>query len=207
MKRREFVEKLGIGSAALVSGSVVAGGVAAPGDAKQQLREDEHEHGHRPVKGPFATATVSFGQWQSKDEDAPPPQNQELDRYPALSPRERNGHRLIPHQVMIKVGGAVNFVIGGFHNVNVYAPGTKPGDIITSMTRPTTGVPVGVPLINDRNNRVYSGLDPSTQPQDRVEVVHFPREGRHLVICGVLGHFVNDNMFGWVRVLPDVEDE
>jgi hypothetical protein len=26
--------------------------------------------------------------------------------------------------------------------------------------------------------------------------------GLHLVICGVVPHFVNDDMFGWVRVLP-----
>jgi hypothetical protein len=223
MKRRQFVEKLGVGSAAaaLVAGGAVAGTAMAPNAATTGLeaptagpeapvdpKADEQEHDHRPVKGTLATATVSFGQWLTD-----PP----LDRYPNLSPANRNGHRLIPNQVTIKVGGTVNFIIAGLHNVNVYAPGTKPEDIKVAMTRPTTGVPAGVPLINDPDNRVYSGLDPSTllgapaptptPLRDRVEVVHFPRVGRHLVICGVLGHFVNDRMFGWVRVLPDDEDD
>ena len=61
--------------------------------------------------------------------------------------------------------------------------------------------PPGPPLINDPNNRVYRGLDPSLQPQDRVEVVHFANDGVYLVICGVRPHFVNDHMFGYVRVV------
>jgi hypothetical protein len=190
MKRREFVEKISIGSAALVSGGVLTGGPGAPARA-----EHEGEHNHRPVSGNRANATVSFGQWQSD-----PPH----DRYAVPDDRTRNQHTLIPFEARVRAGGAVNFDIGGFHNVNVYAPGTKPEDINTSLTRPTKGGPggpAGVPLINDTNNRVYSGLDPSTAPsQDRVEVVHFPNPGLHLVICGVRGHFVNDRMFGWVRV-------
>jgi hypothetical protein len=59
------------------------------------------------------------------------------------------------------------------------------------------------PLINDADLRVYRGPDPRLlfPTIDRVEVVHFPNPGLHLVICGVLPHF-QDNMFGWVRVLP-----
>jgi hypothetical protein len=77
-------------------------------------------------------------------------------------------------------------------------------------------VPAGVPLINDDHLRVYAGEDPSTvhftqSPTvttapllDRIEVVHFPRKGLHLVICGVLPHFL-DNMWGWVRVVGNDE--
>ena len=157
------------------------------------------------IDGPLANATVSFGQWQTD-----PP----LDRFPTSSDRLRNEHQLIPNEVKIKAGGAVNFIIGGFHLPIVYDGGTQPGDIDANNTIPSTGTPAGVPLINDPADRIYRGLDPSRQPaltpsgpvtqvtQDRVEVVHFPKPGTYLVICGVQGHFVNDGMFGFVEVLP-----
>jgi hypothetical protein len=44
-------------------------------------------------------------------------------------------------------------------------------------------------------------LDPSLFSQDRVEVVQFPEKGLFLVICGVLPHFANDGMYGWVNVV------
>ena len=202
MKRREFVQKLSVGSAAaataLGAGKALAKTPAAASRARQ-------EHNHRPVTGPLATATVSFGEWQT---DVP------IDRYPPAPPipppPPGGGHLLVPHVVTIKVGGTVNYIISGFHQVIVYAPGTKPEDINIGSTRPTRGTPAGVPLINDPNNRIYAGLDPSTvhggPPTpitpllDRVETVQFTRKGWHLVICGVLPHFL-DNMYGWVRVV------
>ena len=157
------------------------------------------------IDGPLASATVSFGQWQT---------NPPLDRFPNLSDRLRNQHQLIPSEVTIKAGGAVNFIIGGFHQPTVYDAGTLPADIDTNIanTTPSTGIPMGVPLINDPINRIYRGQDPSRQPmltltptgpvsQDRVEVVHFPKPGTYLVICGVRAHFVDDGMFGFVKVL------
>lgn len=206
MKRREFVHKIGVGSAAVTAlgaSGVLAGTPAAPNVAPR----GRQSHDHRPVKGPLATATISFGEWQT---DVP------LDRYPPAppGPPPGNGHLLIPQQVTIKVRGTVNFIIAGLHQVIVYAPGTRPEDINTSLIRPTAGTPPGVPLINDPANRLYAGLDPSrvhggpTVPLlDRVEVVQFSRKGRHLVICGVLPHFVNDQMYGWVKVVGDEEDE
>jgi plastocyanin len=103
--------------------------------------------------------------------------------------------------VNIKAGGTVNFIIGGFHHVLVYDNRTQPSDINKNLLiAPTAG---GLPpiLINDPNNRIYRGLDPSLQPQDRVEVVHFDKPGVYLVICGVLPHF-QEGMYGFVRVLP-----
>lgn len=173
MERRTFVT------------SVLATGLVTPLAAARG-------HDHTPLAGPLANATVSFGSWRTD-----PP----LDRFPNLNDRTRNGHQLTPHETTIKVGGTVNFVIGGFHHVLVYAAGTQPSDINTSLVRPVTAPP-GPPLIDDPNNRIYRGLDPSLQPQDRVEVVQFHNPGTHLVICGVLPHFVNDGMFGFVRVLP-----
>lgn len=144
--------------------------------------------------GPLANATVSFGEWRTH-----PP----LDRHPNLSPRASNEHQLIPFKVKIKAGGSVNFIIGGFHQVIVYDDGTQPGDINTTLLV-TGSSPPG--LIDDPNNRIYRGLDPRLQPQDRVEVVFFDQPGDYLVICGVRPHFVNDGMFGFVRVLPRDDD-
>ena len=99
------------------------------------------------------------------------------------------------------------FVISGLHQILVYGPNVLPDSINAQLTRPSTGTPSGTPLINDSANRVYAGLDPSTQPRERSEVVNFYAEGKYLVICGVQPHFVNDQMYGWVRVLPADSDE
>jgi hypothetical protein len=146
---------------------------------------------HQPINGPLANAVVSFGSWQTD-----PP----LNRFPNVSVAARNQHQQIPRTATIKRGGTVNFIIAGLHQIVVYRPGTRPEDINAPVTTPTTGTPAGVPLINDPNNRVYFGLDPSLLPRDRVEVVHFHNPGLYLVICGVQSHFY-DGMFGFVRVL------
>ena len=210
MKRREFVEKIGVGSAAAAVVMAASGSRASGSTPAKATAHGAQEHDHKPVTGPQATATVSFGQWRT---DA------SLDRYPPQppGPPPGNGHLVIPHQVTVKVGGTVNFIIAGLHHIVVYAPGKRPEDVNTALTRPTQGVPPGVPLINDPVDRLYAGEDPSTihggppTPTtpllDRVEVVQFSRKGRHLVICGVLPHFVNDQMFGWVKVVGDEDDE
>ena len=194
MKRREFVEKLGVGSAvALVTGGAF---VSTSGTAAALALGQGQGHDHEQVRGPNATATVTFGSWRS---DFP------VDRYPNVSSGTANGHQVIPYQATIKPGGAVAFVIAGLHQVIVYGPDVEPGQINASLTRPTTGTPLGTPLINDPVNRVFSGVDPSLYPRDRVETVQFLSPGRYLVICGVQSHFVN-GMFGWIRVRPD-DDE
>src|SRR5262245_36693850 len=86
------------------------------------------------IDGPLASATVSFGQLQTE-----PP----LDRFPNFSDRTRNEHQLIPNTVTIKAGGAVNFIIGGFHQPTVYNAGTLPADIDANNTTPSTGIPAG----------------------------------------------------------------
>jgi hypothetical protein len=89
----------------------------------------------------------------------------------------------------------------------------------TTMTTGPTPSPAVV-LIDDPDHRIYRGQDPSLQPlelasslkptpeflQDRVEVVWFPKPGTYLVICGVQGHFVNDDMFGFVKVEEEDDD-
>ncbi len=144
--------------------------------------------------GPLTNATVSFGAWMT----SPP-----LDRFPNVSnTRTSNHHVVIPDVAKIKAGGTVNFIIAGFHQVIIYDDGTQPSDIdITNTVLPTNPPTPPPPLIADPNRRIYRGLDPSLQPADRVEVVHFEKPGTYLVICGVLPHF-QSGMFGFVRVLP-----
>jgi plastocyanin len=155
----------------------------------QEVRDDNDDGG-----GPLDSATVTFGGWMMP-----------VDRFPNQNPIAANHHALTPKTVKIKAGGTVNFVIGGFHNVNIYDDGTQPTDINVTVTVPPTNG--GPPLINDPNRRIYRGLDPSLQPQDRVESVTFDRPGTYLVICAVRPHFVNDGMYGFVKVLPAGKSE
>jgi hypothetical protein len=182
MKRRAFLGKAGIGSAVL----------AAAGMATTAVVHSDEGHQHEEASGPLASATVSFGQWQTTPA---------LDRFPNVSDRFRNQHQVIPHEVTIRAGGSVNFIIAGLHHILIYADGTEASDINQALTQPVSAPP-GLPLlINDPTNRIYRGLDPSLFPQDRVEVVHFHEAGTYLVACGVLNHF-REGMFGYVRVLP-----
>lgn len=199
MKRRQFVEQLGIGSAVLAAASVA------------HAAQDEHEN-HRALTGPLANATVSFGAWPVGTAEVP------LDRTATpLAPVAPNVHALLPQITTIKEGGAVNFVFAGFHQIVIYAPGKKPDDVVTSVLLPIPGAPPTIGLIDDPAQRIYRGLDPralSPEPppppapapppnllsQDRVEVVGFSKRGLYLVICAVNVHF-NDGMFGWVRVV------
>src|SRR5690606_17291177 len=119
MKRREFVEKAGIGAAVIALGS--AGRVRASTRSGSQ-------HGHGSVQGPLATATVSFGAWASG-----------TDRHPnigAAPDLPNNIHAMIPNEVTIKAGGTVNFIIAGFHQLAIYGNGTRPEDIDVTNTVP-----------------------------------------------------------------------
>ena len=184
MKRRQFVERLGMSSAVLA-----AAGVAA------QAAQDDHDH--RALTGPLANATVSFGAWPVGTVQVP------TDRtVNPLAPFGPNVHALLPQEVTIKEGGAVNFVLAGFHHVVVYAPGKDPNEVSQSVLLPIPGAPAVVGLIDDPQGRIYRGLDPrlANTFQDRVEVVGFSKRGTYLVICAVNVHF-NDGMFGWVKVI------
>jgi plastocyanin len=176
----------------LLKGTAVAGVSAALGLTvkPETLLAGEESHKHQPIAGPLANATVSFGGW---------PTDPPLDRFPDLgAPGKPNVHQLIPNEVKIKAGGSVNFIIGGFHHVLVYDDGTQPDDINVNSLVPGSSPPG---LIDDPNHRIYRGMDPRLFPQDRVEVVNFSNPGTYLVMCGVRPHFVNDRMFGFVRVL------
>ena len=147
---------------------------------------------------PLGSATVSFGGWMT---------NPVLDRWKGLPPPTANHHELIPNTATIRAGGYVNFIISGLHVVAVYDDGTTPADI--NIGNQVPGPRFGPPIINDPNRRIYRGIDPviSSGPPpvlnlDRVEVVHFDKPGRFLVICAVLPHF-QEGMYGYVEVSGD----
>jgi len=181
MKRREFVEKLGLGSAGLATAAAL-GRRAAAAPAEQ--------HDHTQVDGPLAQATVAFGQWRT---DLTPA----LDRFPSNSPRTANNHKLIPYVATIKAGGAVNFLISGTHHVLVYGEGTTLDSITQTIIEAGGGFPG---FIDDPINRMYRGLDPRLLPPDRLEAVTFASVGTFLVVCGLVPHF-REGMHGFVKVV------
>jgi hypothetical protein len=188
MKRRQFVA------------SVIAGGIAVPAFGDDQNRG----HQHQRVEGRLANAVVSFGAWQSA-----PPFDRLLPDSSLNGPndRTRNVHQLMPHEAKLKVNGFVSFIISGFHNVQIFAPGTSFEQLRSMNPLPTVpSGPVTPAIVDVSTNRVYRGLNPATQAtQDRIESVQLTQPGRYLVICGVLPHFL-DNMFGFVRVVGNDDD-
>ncbi|HYR88316.1 MAG TPA: twin-arginine translocation signal domain-containing protein [Terriglobia bacterium] len=194
MSRRNLLKTAGAAGAAAGLGALIKSETSASATPALAAEEHDHDDNGKPISGPLANATVTFGGWQS----GPAP----YDRFVVPNDRTRNHHHLTPNVAKIEEGGTVNFIIGGFHNVIVYDHGTQPKDI--DRTKLVAGsVP---PLIDDPKNRIYRGLDPGTVGQDRVETVQFAKAGLFLVICGVLPHFFNPTtgqfqMFGYVRVV------
>jgi plastocyanin len=149
--------------------------------------------------------SVSFGQWKA-NEPPPPDGVGPLDRFlanPAMG--AGNNHELLPKKVTIKEGDAVNFVISGLHLAVIYDDGTKPEQIDTTLL--VDGITTAGGIIDDPYNRIYRGFNPNAIPnnnqRDRAETVHFSKPGTYLVICGVLNHFVDDGMFGFIEVKKD----
>jgi len=188
--RRNLLKVAAAGGASAVLGLTVNRGKSG----EETVLAAGQGHSHKPISGPHANATMNFGAWQTD-----PPFDRFTNPNPAPPAPTRNHHALTPNEVTIEAGGTVNFIIGGFHLILIYDHGTKPTDINVNAITPGT-TPPG--FIDDANHRIYRGPDPRTVGQDRVETVVFPKAGTYLVICGVRPHFVNDDMFGYVRVLP-----
>lgn len=209
--------------------AAAAGGVAATGlgavlgsehavaarttDRNTRQDDDEQEHKHGDNKGPLsggrAHVAVSFGQWEATAANP-------LDRHRVNSPNNRNVHKMLPFEARIDEGGAVSFIISGVHQILIYADGTQLTDVEEIL-------PPGSILVDDPEDRIYRGLDPtalsyvalppvppSTTPtavpvRDRVETVNFPEPGRYLVVCGVVFHF-REGMHGFVNVRKRNDD-
>lgn len=184
MKRRDFVEKLGIGAVSLAAAGAL--GSVVPAASGSQA------HDHATLGGPLASATVVFG---SRIADPL------LDRFPNNSPRTANNHKVLPYTATIKAGGSVTFAISGTHLLLIYAPGTTLASVNGGLiVEATPGPPPFPGFVDDPQNRIYRGLDPRLQPQDRVETVTFASKGVHLVVCGLVPHF-NEGMHGFVKVV------
>lgn len=146
---------------------------------------------------PAATATVQFG----RETGSP---------FPPGSGHDQSGHArdsLVPRTVVIAQGGRVTFKIGPFHQVAIYRPGTTAADISLSDATlddlPVPFPPFVLPnfIINDPNGRIAQSpplqLVPSTWT---TPAGTFAQPGRYFVICKVLPHFAEFEMYGWVIV-------
>jgi plastocyanin len=144
-----------------------------------------------------STATIQFGK-PNVGSPFPPP-----------SGHDQSVHAkddLLPRTVIIRTGGTVTFnVPPNVHQIGIYAPGTKPDDIDTSVVTTLAayagcaGDPVVfAPLvINDPTNRIAHYPVPCFQPATRTHTFNNP--GKYLVICSFVLHF-NIGMYGWVDV-------
>src|SRR5438093_13627286 len=99
----------------------------------------------------FPGATVSFGFF---------PADSTVDRMQNAAPGNRNGHAMIPNQITIRVGGMVNFIIQGNHQIVVYDDGIQPQNINPDLL---LAAPLNN-LIDDPNGRIYRGLSPTAVP-------------------------------------------
>ncbi|MDH3244227.1 MAG: hypothetical protein OEM26_06400 [Saprospiraceae bacterium] len=149
-------------------------------------------------RGVGSEAYVLFG-----DEDAGSP-------FPPPDGHDQSIHakdKMVPRTVVISQGGKVHYQVAAFHQVAIYEPGTKPGDINLS---PATLDDLVVPfppgvlpdfIINDPNGRVALSLPLSLgETEWTTPVGTFDEPGRYLVICTTLPHFAAADMFGWVIV-------
>ena len=210
--------------------SVFVAGLSVPvigGVLRQQGKdsaEDHDGHGQHDDDGrPHSNVTISFGHWGPQDTPATPVST--FDRFTNGNDRTRNHHQIIPNPAKVHAGDLISFIISGFHNPQIFGPGTQPQDIDrTVLAPPNAAFPAAPPIIADARNRVFRGADPRnisptvvtpTSPtllpvgisQDRVEVVSLTNPGRYLVICGVLPHFFSAAtgqfiMFGFIDVEP-----
>ena len=183
MKRREFVERLGVGSIGLVAAAATTG----------RTRKTKGPHQHGTLDGPRANIVMTFCAWMTTPA---------LDRFPNNSPRTANLHQVHPYNAKIKAGGSVSFNISGVHHILIYGEGTTLETITRNIIEAVPPVP-GPPFpgfIDDPVNRIYRGLDPRPLPQDRVEVVSFANPGTYLVVCGLVPHF-DEGMHAWVKVV------
>jgi len=208
--RRNLLKTAAIGGATAAGLSTVFAADQKPGSGSA------HAHDNRPLTDKRAHVIVAFGQWDA-DPDRP------LDRWPIneeLETRTRNIHAVLPFEAEVDAGGAVSFIISGFHQILIYGPGRELADVklaATGLILPPFGP--FPPLVNYTTDLVYRGLDPrvlqyvpipavpmstipagaANQVVDRIESVNLKVPGRYLVICGVKPHFDSD-MHGYINV-------
>lgn len=178
-------KKLSAGLLACAALSLCMHGALADNDRDDYSdhRGDASEHD----KGKKLSVTVSFGAGLN-----------------TAQPGNSANHHILPPVIRIAQGGVVNFAVAGFHQIMVYQPGVRHGDIALP--------PASALFINFMPNLFYQGIAPAGGPppgnpptiepsnaSNRIESVSFPQKGRYLVICNVRPHFV-DGMYAYVQV-------
>lgn len=128
---------------------------------------------------------------------------------------------ILPHEIKIKVGGVVDFGLGGFHEIVIFKPGVTLNDLADAgggqypsfppvfVIQPDPTQPVNVPALDGKI--YYRGLNPAGGPpqtpvsanpsntSNRSEPVVFLEKGKYLVICNVRPHLLN-GMYAYVKV-------
>jgi plastocyanin len=116
--------------------------------------------------------------------------------------------KVYPRTVVIRAGGRVTFEMAVFHQVAIYDRGIGADDIDVSATVDLTAPPPAPPgtviipdfLIDDAAGRLalsefsFAPMTLTSPPGT------FDEPGRYLVICTVVPHFVDANMYAWVIV-------
>ncbi len=151
------------------------------------------------AKGFPANAVVSFGR-DDVGSTFPPP-----------SGHDRSLHakdNIRPQTVHIAAGGSVTFQMGTFHQVAIYQPGVAPSDIDVTLTADLTAPPPAPPgtviipdfLIDDPAGRLAVGPFSFAPISWTSPPGTFNAPGKYLILCRVVPHFVNANMYAWVVV-------
>lgn len=131
--------------------------------------------------------------------------------YPPPSGHDRsfNGvDRIIPHTVVIPVGGTVVIELHEFHQAAIYDVGTRPEDIAADVesgaaTLEDLTAPIFIPdfLIDDPVNRLArSPFVPGGEMMWTTPEGTFDEPGTYLMICDVVPHFFESRMYGYIIV-------
>jgi plastocyanin len=134
--------------------------------------------------------------------------------FPPASGHDHSGNaqdNIVPRTVVIAVGGTVTFnVPPAVHQINIYKPGTQPGDVDTSINNRTTlaahgcGAPLppsltGAPIVIGTGGANFEAAIPVPCLTPTQATYTFTQPGKYLVICAFLPHF-ETGMYAWVEV-------
>ena len=160
-------------------------------DRVQEGAQDVQERVHEHVDNALASVTVSFGAGLN-----------------TAQPGNAANHHILPREIKVNKAGVVNFVVAGFHQIIVFAPGVVLGQIVVPPaglflyeSAPPSALPVhylGIRTTGGPPPGIAPTSNPSNAP-NRVESVSFANPGSYLVICNVRTHFI-DGMWATIKV-------
>ncbi|HET9975934.1 MAG TPA: hypothetical protein VFQ20_00740 [Burkholderiaceae bacterium] len=132
-------------------------------------------------------------------------------------------HAVLPKVMKIKVGGVIDFAVGGFHDIVIFKPGFTLEQLIVAgggqypvtppifviPPDPATPLPSAISFLAPHIH--YRGINPAGGPLataatgnpsnavNRSEPVSFLERGTYLVICNVRPHLL-DGMYAYIKV-------